>query len=111
MGFLQAVLGGIFTILGAGSMFFIAYRALTIGNDITEMKEILKDIRRGSRGAEAGAGFPAPLESYPPPTVAKLEKEFVMPPPISRRLDAERGIIRDSSDDLSLGFKSSERRH
>jgi len=42
---------------------------------------------------------------------SKSEKEFVLPEPISRRLDAERGIHRDPSEDLEFGFKSSERRH
>ena len=99
MGFVQAVVGSIFSLLGAASMFFIAYKALTIGNDITEMKELLKDIRRGSRGEGASSGYPSPLpiadhfDSDPvsvgaPPTP---EREFVLPTPISRRLDAERG--------------------
>ena len=117
MGFVQAVLGGLFTILGAGSMFFIAYKALVIGNDVSEMKEILREMQRGSRGVTSGHAYPAPLDSYTPPAESKPDKEFVLPPPLSRRLDAERGIRRESfqegsrtSDELEPGFKASERR-
>ena len=101
MGFLQAILGSLFSILGGGSLFFIAYKAMTIGNDITEMKEILNDIRRGSKGAEPGlSNYPAPLPSYEPTTASSSPKsEFVLPPPISRRLDAERGLTRDTAKD------------
>ena len=111
MVFLQAVLGGLFTILGASAMFFIAYKAMTIGSDIAEMKDLLREIQRGSRGTPAAAdSYPAPLDNHEGPPPVKAEKEFVMPPPISRRLDAERGIRRESADDTAAGFKSSERR-
>jgi hypothetical protein len=106
MGFLQAILGSLFSILGGGSLFFIAYKALTIGNDITEMKEILNEIRRGSRGGTEPSlsNYPAPLPNYEPSPVSALksEREFVMPPPISRRLDAERGLTRDKNDDIRV---------
>lgn len=104
MGFLQAILGGVFTILGAGSMFFIAYKALTIGSDVAEMKELLRELQRGARGGTgtsptvtASVGnFSAAMDSYETPTPpVKPVREFVLPPPISRRLDAERGIHRD----------------
>ena len=112
MQFLQAVLSSFFMILGAGSMFFIADKALVIGNDVTEMKDVLREMQRGSRGiTPAGNAFPAPLDTYDPPTPMKPEKEFVMPPPISRRLDAERGIKREDAAELEFGFKSSEPRH
>ena len=111
MVFVQAVLGGLFTILGASSIFFIAYKALTIGNDVAEMKEMLREMQRGSREATAGNSFPASLDSFEPPTAPKAVKEFVLPPPISRCLDAERGIRNEPADELPLGFKSSERRH
>ncbi len=115
MGFLQAVLGGVFTILGAGSMFFIAYKALTIGNDVAEMKELLRELKRGGNSnplptANIAYSLPTPLDAFdptaPPPRPAK---EFVLPPPISRRLDAERGIRREAEDE-EFGFKSSEQR-
>jgi hypothetical protein len=94
MGFLQAVVGSVFTLLGAASMFFIAYKALVIGNDVAEMKELLKDIRKGARGEAGLSNYPAPLpisnyDSDPLPP-APPEREFVLPTPISRRLDAER---------------------
>ena len=93
MGFLQAVLGGLFTILGAASMFFIAYKAMTIGNDVAEMKELLREMQRGLRGTTtAASNFPDPLNNLEPAPPVRAEKEFVMPPPISRRLDAERGV-------------------
>ena len=113
MGFIQAILGGVFTILGAGSMFFIAYKALTIGNDVAEMKELLKQLRGSSlgngNGSTAAHSFPVPLDDYESHGLPNLsavtsaapkpEREFVLPPPISRRLDAERGIRRESEDD------------
>ena len=120
MGFLQAVLGGLFTILGAGSLFFIAYKALTIGNDITEMKELLRQMQSATgAGAATPAtvasrafspsldNFQAAVDTYEPPTPApvaptKPEREFVLPPPISRRLDAERGIRRDAAEDSRM---------
>lgn len=113
MGFLQAVLGGLFTILGAGSMFFIAYKALTIGNDVSEMKDMLRDMQRAAKGlGPTPASFPTPLDAYDAPLSSKPDKEFVLPEPISRRLDAERGIRQDSPDDLEYGgLKASERRH
>lgn len=110
MGFFQAMLGSVFSILGAGSMFFLAYKAMTIGADISEIKDLLKDQRRGLPGiAPAVTSFPSPLDSYDTPAAEDAPKEFVLPPPISRRLDAERGIGLD--EDLSYGFKSSERKH
>lgn len=109
MAFLQAVLGGIFTILGAGSLFFMAYKALTISNDLAEMKELLRQMQRGPNGANHTASYPVPLDdryeppmsSHPVPPLSQPqhqqpEREFVLPPPISRRLDAERGIRRES---------------
>ena len=117
MGFIQAVLGGVFTILGAGSMFFIAYKALTIGNDVAEMKELLRQMQRSSTGG-GGNAFPTPLDNYESPSLSHLsamtapdphistppkpEREFVLPPPISRRLDAERGIRRESEDETRV---------
>ena len=110
MGFLQAVLGGLFTILGAGSMFFIAYKALVIGNDVCEIKEILREMQRTSRVPTSSHPYPAPLDDFSSPPEPKPAKEFVLPTPLSRRLDAERGIRHDSSTE-ELGFKASERRH
>ena len=81
-------------------MFFIAYKALAIGNDVAEMKDLLKDIRKASRGdsmpMSSPYASPLPLanvfDSDPEPVVAaaETEREFVLPTPISRRLDAER---------------------
>ena len=115
MGFIQAILGGVFTILGAGSMFFIAYKALTIGNDVAEMKELLKQLRGSpgnGTGNTAAHSFPVPLDDYESHGLPNLsavtsaapkpEREFVLPPPISRRLDAERGIRRESEDDTRI---------
>ena len=92
-------------------MFFLAYKAMTIGADVAEMKELLKDLRRGPRGIEPAANpFPAPLDDYETAESSAPEK-FVLPPPISRRLDAERGIRHDADDDLSYGVRASERQH
>jgi len=93
-------------------MFFLAYKAMTIGADVAEMKDLLKDLRRNARVGEPGPNsFPAPLDSYPSPETVP-EKEFVLPEPLSRRLDAERGIHRDANEeDLSYGVRSSERQH
>jgi len=68
----------------------------------SEMKEMLREMNRGSRGANSGNGFAPPLDTYDPPVESKSDKEFVLPEPISRRLDAERGIHRDPSEDLEL---------
>jgi hypothetical protein len=92
-------------------MFFIAYKAMTIGADVAEMKELLKDLRRGRGADPAPSTFAPPLDSYPLPSPVNPDKEFVLPEPLSRRLDAERGIRRDSDEDLSYGFKASERQH
>jgi hypothetical protein len=106
------MLGSVFSILGAGSMFFLAYKAMTIGADVAEMKDLLKDLRRGSLHPELGShSFPTPLDIDDAPMPNASGKEFVLPPPISRRLDAERGIRRDADEDLSYGVRSSERQH
>ena len=117
MGFIQAVLGGVFTVLGAGSLFFIAYKALMIGNDVAEMKELLRNMQRG--GGNAAPNYPTPLEQYDSAELPNLSAmasassdssvmasrtERVLPPPISRRLDAERGVRRESEDESRVRY-------
>jgi hypothetical protein len=45
----QVLIGSMFSMLGATTILYIAYRAYTIGAEVTEMKELLKDIRRASQ--------------------------------------------------------------
>ena len=46
MEFFHIILSGIFSIIGAGSILFVAARAYTVGVDVAEMKELIKEIRR-----------------------------------------------------------------
>ena len=69
MNFVQAMLGSVFSLIAMGSMFFIAYRALTIGNDVSEIKDILRDMQRNGRGPAAPdpinmAAYQRTLENY-----------------------------------------------
>jgi hypothetical protein len=113
MDLIHALLGSLFTILITASVSFIAYKVLMIGNDVSEMKETLKQLQRENTLPESVINrFPTPLPDFDASSDAGApDKEFVLPPPISRRLDAERGIQRDATDDLSLGLKSSGQRH
>jgi hypothetical protein len=113
MDLIHALLGSLFTILITASVSFIAYKVLMIGNDVAEMKETLKQMQRETALPESIASrFPMPLPEVEASSEAIVpDKDFVLPPPISRRLDAERGIQRDVTDDLSLGLKSSGQRH
>ncbi|HEY3741448.1 MAG TPA: hypothetical protein VGL53_16465 [Bryobacteraceae bacterium] len=118
MDLFHALLGSLFTILITGSVSFIAYKVLTISNEVSEIREIVKQLQQESLGVTGVPGqkevavanrFPTPLPDLDDlDTPRTPEKEFVLPPPISRRLDAERGL---ASDDLTFGVKSSERRH
>jgi hypothetical protein len=116
MDLIHALLGSLFTILITASVFFIAYKVLMIGNDVSEMKETLKQIQRETAipaVIAGGGGFPGPLpdEFDITPESRTPDKEFVLPPPLSRRLEAERASHRDVSDGLTLDLKSSEQRH
>ena len=42
----QIMISSIFSIIGAASILFIAARAYTVGSDVAEVKELLKEIRR-----------------------------------------------------------------
>lgn len=53
MEFLQIVIGGMFSMLGAGSIFYLAFRAHLLGAEVAELKEILKDIRRNTAGVSS----------------------------------------------------------
>lgn len=122
MDLFHALLGSLFTILITGSVAFIAYKVLTIGNEVSEIREIVKQLQQETLGTTGAPGhkelaaanrFPGPL-----PDLDDLdsphapEKQFVLPPPISRRIEAERSVDRGSStDDYSFGVKSSERQH
>ena len=44
----QVLVGGMFSILGACTILFIVFRAYTIGTEVTEIKELLKDLKRMS---------------------------------------------------------------
>jgi hypothetical protein len=113
MELLHAMLGSLFTILITGSVSFIAYKVVSISSDIAEIKDAIKELQHGgvlpAEALAAAKNFPGPLPDLPRDE-EHPERNFVLPPPISRRLDAERGIQRDPADDFSLGLKSSERR-
>jgi hypothetical protein len=120
MDLIHALLGSLFTILITASVSFIAYKVLMIGNEVSEVKDLLKQLQRETQGSHslanlesaASTRFPTPLPEFEGSVeIAAKGKDFVLPPPISRRLDAERGITRDAADDLSLGLKSSGQRH
>jgi hypothetical protein len=42
----QVLIGSMFSMLGATTILYIAYRAHTIGSEVSEIKELLKEIRR-----------------------------------------------------------------
>ena len=44
--FFQILISSIFSIIGAGSILFIAARSYSVGVDVAEMKELLKELRR-----------------------------------------------------------------
>lgn len=52
MEYFQIIISSIFSLIGAGSLFFIAMRSFTVGTDVAEMKEILRDMQRTSRSLE-----------------------------------------------------------
>ena len=59
----QVMLSSIFSLIGAGCILFIAARAYSVGSDLGEIKEILKDLRRTaqiSNEALQEPGIPAP---------------------------------------------------
>jgi hypothetical protein len=45
----QVLVGSMFSLLAASAILYIAYRAHGIGNDVAEMKEFLRDIRRAAQ--------------------------------------------------------------
>ena len=46
IGGFQIILSSMFSMMGAAAIFFIAYRAYTVGNDVAEMKKLLKDLNK-----------------------------------------------------------------
>lgn len=46
MEFFQVMISSIFSLIGAGSILFIAARAYTVGAEVAEIKELLKDLKR-----------------------------------------------------------------
>ncbi len=59
MEFFQIILSSIFSIIGAGSILFVASRAYTVGVDVAEMKELIKEIRREAQHRADIGGVPA----------------------------------------------------
>jgi hypothetical protein len=47
-----------FSIMGACALVYVAYRAYTIGTEVSEMKELLREIRRASQDTAIGAPVP-----------------------------------------------------
>lgn len=45
----QIIISSIFSIIGAASILFVAARAYSIGSDVSEIKELLKEIRRDAQ--------------------------------------------------------------
>ena len=42
----QAVLGSVFSLMGAVALFALVMKAFQIGNEITEMKDLLREVNR-----------------------------------------------------------------
>jgi pentatricopeptide repeat protein len=65
--FIQMIISGIMTIVGASSILFIAVRCYTIGSDVAEMKELLREMKRsGMQRGEIDAPLPIPgLDTEP----------------------------------------------
>ncbi len=55
-----------FSILGATTVLYIAYRAYLIGNDVTEMKQLLTDIRRATQDQATAVTGVAPAAAMEP---------------------------------------------
>lgn len=54
------LLGSMFSLMGAVSLVYVAFRAHTVGTEVSEMKEILRDIRRAAQDGGLGSGTPVP---------------------------------------------------
>lgn len=59
MGLLPMLFSSMFSIMGACALVYVAYRAYTIGTEVSEIKDLLREIRRASQDTVAGG--PGPL--------------------------------------------------
>ncbi len=55
MGLLPMLFSSMFSIMGACALVYVAYRAYTVGTDVSEIKELLREIRRASQDATSGS--------------------------------------------------------
>ena len=83
--------------IGAAAMFFIAYRAYTIGNDVAEMKKALKDLRKSGSSLPALSDAVGTGSHHVAGTLAPGEWPSVTDPAYNR--------------DLPYDFRPSEPRH
>lgn len=94
MGLLQALIGSVMSLLVTGSVFYIAYRTMTLGNELNELKDLLRSIERNTRGdqrefpsdspASTARDYPLPL----PEDAAEPVPMRELPVPISRRMES-----------------------
>ena len=54
----QIMISSIFSLMGFGAILFIAARAYSVGTDIGEIKELLRDMKRNSKFEDTAAILP-----------------------------------------------------
>lgn len=64
MEILPMLFSSMFSIMGACALVYVAYRAHTIGTEVSEMKELLRDIRRASQDTAIGAPVPLNRQAH-----------------------------------------------
>lgn len=69
MGSLQLIISGVLTLIIYGLALFAVYRIFQISNDVSEIKELLRGIKRNTEGAPAPAA--APQVAVPQPQSAE----------------------------------------
>ena len=64
MGPMQVVFSGLVTIIVYGVILFGVYKLFQIGSDVSEIKELLREIRRNTENVSPLVTPPAHSESY-----------------------------------------------
>jgi hypothetical protein len=60
---LQFIISGVFTIIGYAMVLFAVYKVFQISTEVTEIKNLLQDIKRNTSAAPNPGSFPHSPES------------------------------------------------